>query len=151
MIKLIDILRSTQLFEMAYRKSKAEDKIRELSHNVSIELLKILMYKDSKNQEHWRGKINGWLNDISDFSNIRKSKRLSKSIIFDLMFNEPLEEITQLQQKIKRVENEYYGQSRYIDYNNIPQLHLDIKNIYGILTDKIYGGDYIDINSILNS
>lgn len=149
MISLVDLLMTTKLFEMAYHKKDAIDKISNISPNISRELLKILMYQESKNRSHWKSKINGWLNDVSEWSDIKKGKRLDSKILFEKLFNEPLEDLDQLIKKINRIESEYYGKSRYINYSDLNLLHSNIKNIYKQIIQDIFQNKNIDINNYI--
>jgi hypothetical protein len=145
MIKLLDLLIETRLFELAYKRKAAMDKVRDLSLNTSEELLKIIMYNDSKNQSHWRGKFNGWFKDIKRYSkNTLKEKDLT-----NLLYKEPLGEIYQLEDLIKDIEQEYYNPSYHIDYNNLPQLHTQLKNIFTQISKDITQDKRININNYL--
>jgi hypothetical protein len=145
MIKLLDILIESKLFEMAYARKDAMSKIRDISLNTSMELLKILMYKDSKNQPHWRGKINGWLRDIKRYSkNTLKEKDLIK-----LLWNEPLGDLNQLEDLIDQVEDDYYSPSHHIDYSNLHGLNNQLKSIFTQISKDIMNNEKIDINKYL--
>ncbi len=145
MIKLLDLLIETRLFELAYKRKVAIDKVRDLSFNTSEELLKILMYKDSKNQSHWRGKFNGWFKDIKRYS----KNTLKEKDLINLLYEEPLGEIWQLEDLIKDIEQDYYKPSYHIDYNNIPQLHTQLKNIFTQISKDITQDKRININNYL--
>jgi hypothetical protein len=145
MIKLLDILIESKLFEMAYSRKVALDKTRDLSLNTSRELLKILMYKDSKNQSHWRGKLDGWLRDIKRYSkNTLKEKDLIK-----LLWEEPLGEIDQLEDLIKDIETDYYKPSHHIDYSNLPLLNQKIKHIFSQISKDMTENQTININNYI--
>jgi hypothetical protein len=145
MIKLLDILIESKLFEMAYSRKVALDKTRDLSLNTSRELLKILIYKDSKNQSHWRGKLDGWLRDIKRYSkNTLKEKDLIK-----LLWEEPLGEIDQLEDLINDIETDYYKPSHHIDYLNLPLLNQKIKHIFSQISKDMTENQTININNYI--
>jgi hypothetical protein len=145
MTGLIDLLIETRLFELAYKRKKAKDIIRDLSFNTSEELLKILMYKDSKNQSHWRGKFEGWM------IKIKRSSRntLKEKDLINLLYEEPLGEIWQLEDLIKDIEQDYYKPSYHIDYNNLHSLHNQIKNIFTQISKDITQNRDININNYI--
>ena len=145
MTGLIDLLIETRLFELAYKRKKVKDIIRDLSFNTSEELLKILMYKDSKNQSHWRGKFEGWM------IKIKRSSRntLKEKDLINLLYEEPLGEIWQLEDLIKDIEQDYYKPSYHIDYNNLHSLHNQIKNIFTQISKDITQNRDININNYI--
>ena len=145
MIKLLDILMETRIFELAYHRKNAMDKVRDISLNTSMELLKILMYKDSRNQNHWRGKFDGWMAGIKRYS----KGALKVHDLFNLLWVEPLGEIDQLEDLISMVEADYYTPSYHIDYNDLPALYNQMKNIFADISRDIVKNKRITINNYI--
>jgi hypothetical protein len=145
MIKLLDLLIKTRLFELAYKRKVAIDKVRDLSLNTSTELLKILMYKDSQHQSHWRGKFNGWFKDIKRYS----KNTLKEKDLINLLYEEPLGEIWQLEDLIKDIEQDYYSPSYHIDYSNLSLLNQKIKHIFTQISKDITQDKRTNINNYL--
>ena len=145
MIKLLDILMETRIFELAYNRKTAMDKIRDISLNTSTELLKILMYKGSRNQNHWRGKFDGWMSGIKRYS----KGTLKERDLFHLLWVEPLGDLNQLEDLIGMVESDYYSPSYHIDYNDLPSLHSQMKNIFASISSDIAINKRININNYI--
>ena len=145
MIRLLDILMETRIFELAYNRKTAMDKVRDISLNTSTELLKILMYKDSRNQNHWRGKFDGWMSGIKRYS----KDTLKERDLFHLLWVEPLGDLNQLEDLISMVELDYYSPSYHIDYNDLPSLHSQMKNIFASISSDIAINKRININNYI--
>ena len=145
MIKLLDMLMETRIFELAYHRKNAMGKVRDISLNTSMELLKILMYKDSRNQNHWRGKFDGWMAGIKRYS----KGTLKVHDLFNLLWVEPLGEIDQLEDLISMVEADYYTPSYHIDYNDLPALHNQMKDIFADISRDIVNNKRITINNYI--
>ena len=145
MIKLLDMLMETLIFELAYHRKNSMDKVRDISLNTSMELLKILMYKDSRNQNHWRGKFDGGMAGIKRYS----KGTLKVYDLFNLLWVEPLGEIDQLEDLISMVEADYYTPSYHIDYNDLPALHNQMKNIFADISRDIVNNKRITINNYI--
>lgn len=145
MIKLLDMLMETRIFELAYNRKTAMDKVRDLSLNTSMELLKIIMYKNSRNQNHWRGKFDGWMSGIKRYS----KGTLKERDLFNLLWVEPLGDIDQLEDLISMVEIDYYIPSHHIDYNDLPSLHNQMKDIFANISRDITNNKHININNYI--
>lgn len=145
MIKLLDILIETRIFELAYNRKTAINKVRDISLNTSMELLKILMYKDSKNQSHWRGKFDGWMASIKRYS----KGTLKERDLIKLLWEEPLGDLDQLEDLISIVEADYYKPSYHIDYNDLSSLYNQMKNIFTNISKDIAINKHININNYI--
>ena len=145
MIRLLDMLMETRIFELAYNRKVAMDKVRDLSLNTSMELLKILMYKNSRNQNHWRGKLNGWFSGIKRYT----KGTLKERDLFHLLWTEPLGDLDQLVDLISMVEADYYSPSYHINYNDLPSLHNHMKNIFTVISRDIANNKHININNYI--
>jgi len=145
MIQLLDILMETRIFELAYNRKTAMDKVRDLSLNTSTELLKILMYRGSRNQNHWRGKFDGWMSSIKRYS----KGTLKERDLFHLLWVEPLGDLDQLEDLISMVELDYYAPSHHIDYNDLPSLHNQMKDIFTSISSDIAINKHININNYI--
>jgi hypothetical protein len=145
MIRLLDILMETRIFELAYNRKDAMNKIRDLSLNTSMELLKILMYQDSRNQPHWRGKFDGWLRNIQRFA----KGTLKERDLINLLWEEPLGNMDQLEDLIDDVELDYYKPSNHINYNDLTSLHKQMKDIFTSISKDIVNNKRININNYI--
>jgi hypothetical protein len=135
----------TRIFELAYNRKNAMDKVRDISLNTSMELLKIIMYKDSRNQNHWRGKFDGWMSGIKRYA----KGTLKERDLFHLLWTEPLGELDQLVDLISMVEADYYTPSYHIDYTNLPSLHKQMRDIFASISSDIAINKRININNYI--
>ena len=145
MIRLLDILMETRIFELAYNRKAAMNKVRDLSLNTSMELLKILMYQDSRNQPHWRGKFDGWMAGIKRYSR----NTLKERDLINLLWEEPLGDMDQLKDLISMVESDYYKPSNHINYNDLTSLHKQMKDIFTSISKDIVNNKRININNYI--
>jgi len=145
MIRLLDILMETRIFELAYNRKAAMNKVRDLSLNTSMELLKILMYQDSRNQPHWRGKFDGWMAGIKRYA----KGTLKERDLINLLWEEPLGNIDQLEDLISMVESDYYKPSHHINYNDLTSLHKQMKDIFTSISKDIVNNKRININNYI--
>jgi hypothetical protein len=135
----------TRIFELAYNRKNAMDKVRDLSLNTSMELLKILMYQDSRNQPHWQGKFDGWMAGIKRYS----KGTLKERDLINLLWEEPLGNMDQLEDLISMVESDYYKPSHYINYNDLSSLHKQMKDIFTSISRDIVNNKHININNYI--
>jgi hypothetical protein len=135
----------TRIFELAYNRKDAMNKIRDLSLNTSMELLKILMYQDSRNQPHWQGKFDGWIRNIQRFA----KGTLKERDLINLLWEEPLGNMDQLEDLISMVEMDYYKPSHHINYNDLTSLHKQMKDIFTSISRDMVNNKRININNYL--
>ena len=145
MTKLLDILMETRVFELAYNRKTAVNKVRDISLNTSMELLKILMYKDSRNQNHWRAKFDGWMASIKRYS----KGTLKERDLYNLLWSEPLGEMSQLVDLISMVEADYYKPSHHIDYSDLNPLYVQMKGVFARISNDIVKNKHININNYI--
>jgi len=147
MVRLLDILLESRLMEMPLKRLEVKNKFRHYQDNIGDEVLKILMYKDSKNQNHWRSKLNGYFKTL--YRLLRK-KPLSSKDIMNILYYEPLGELNDLEYNIKYIEEDYYKPSHHIDYNNLPKFQSYIKELYKKITNDFINNKLPNINNYIN-
>jgi hypothetical protein len=54
-------LLKTNLFELAYSRRRAIDMVSDLQDQISIHLIKTIMYSESQWTDHWYTELNAWL------------------------------------------------------------------------------------------
>ena len=62
----IDKISQTTIFEMARSRKDAKDAITALSPQIVHHLIKLFVFNDTRNRNHWIGEINNWLNQVDD-------------------------------------------------------------------------------------
>jgi hypothetical protein len=106
-IKLIDILNETKLFEMAFERKDAIRKLDNLSYEVSQHLLKLIVFNNSNNFDHWLGELNGWLNQIDDIRLKPNNKKLREEDYLKALKEFYLENEDQVTKMIQKLKNKY--------------------------------------------
>jgi hypothetical protein len=76
------------IFEMAMRKSIAEEKITELSIPIIHHLIKIFKWEDDINRNKHINDINSWIRDIQNIKLKTKTGRFKESDYFRILFIE---------------------------------------------------------------
>ena len=147
MVRLLDILLESKIMEMPRKRFEVKNKFRSLQDNIGDEILKILMYRNSKNQNHWKGKLNGYFRTLH---RINKRVNLDSKNIFNILFYEPFGNIEELKDSIEYIESKYYKPSYHIDYNNLLKLHLYIKELYKKITNDFTNNKLPNINNYIN-
>jgi hypothetical protein len=85
---IVDSLSSTRLFEMAFDRQTAKNKVVDLSPQIFDHLLKIWVLDSPQSSQHWRNEIDNWLGQI-DKIYLKSSKKKPSSedlynwLIFD--------------------------------------------------------------------
>ena len=106
-IKLIDFLNKTRLFEMAFERKDAIKKLDNLSYEISIHLLKLIVFNNSNNFNHWLGELNSWLNQVDDIRLKPNNKKLKEEDYLKYLKELYLENIDQVEKNIKKLKNRY--------------------------------------------
>ena len=127
---VLDVIIQTRLFEMAFKRKNAIDKVRGYQSTLINHLIKIFMFKDSENRNHWSSEVNNYLYDIQDIKLKGTNQPLESSMLFELMFNEPIGHLNTVDKMMIRTQQQY--QSERIMESDGHKIH---KQIYNILHD----------------
>jgi hypothetical protein len=106
-IKLIDILNETKLFEMAFERKDALRKLDNLSYEISKHLLKLIIFNDSNNFNHWLGELNGWLNQIDSIEIKPNMKKLREEDYLKFLKEHYLENEDQVNKMVQKIKKTY--------------------------------------------
>ena len=147
MVRLLDILLESNIMEMPLKRFEVKNKFRHHQDNIGNEILKILMYKDSKNQNHWKGKLNGYFKTLYRLNN---KTSLNGKTIMAILYYEPLGSLKDFKYNIEYLEEDYYKPSYHIDYNNLPSFQDNVKNIYKQIVTDFTNNKLPNINNYLN-
>lgn len=107
MIKLVDLLNKTILFEMAYERKHALNKLDNLSHPISTHILKLIIFNNSPNFNHWLGELNSWLNQVDDIRLKPTNKKLNRQDYLKYLKGLYLENEDQVQKNIQKLKRLY--------------------------------------------
>lgn len=138
---MADWLSDTELFEMAYQRKKAMEIVSIHQDQIATHLVKHLSYDiPVETKKHWEAEINAWIAKI-DKIKLKNGKKLSGDVYYNLLFNEPLGEISDLKGIIKTV-NKFDGMDAYNVTNNLNQVHETVEKIlhalsYDLSNDKV--------------
>ena len=145
--RILDIIAENSLVELAFKRKFALDKIHEQAMGgITYELLKILLYQESKNQNHWRSKLNGYLLKTQKYRNIKQGK-ITSSDFFETLFEGPLGEVNQLKDEVNIIEDEYYKPSYFITSTN--KFHPYLKDLYKKISKDLSQGKFKTINEYI--
>ena len=100
---LLDAVISTKIFEMAFKRKNAIDKIRNKQDVISEHLLKVLLFPNSRDVPGWKKELDVWLYDIGDIILKPYGDRLYSSDYMNLLFDEPIGTIRDIENKIKKI------------------------------------------------
>jgi hypothetical protein len=115
MIKLVDLLNKTILFEMAYERKHALNRLDSLSHQISTHILKLIIFNNSSNFNHWLGELNSWLNQVDDIRLKPNNKKLNKQDYLKYLKELYLENEDQVQKNIQKLKKLYPNEQVSID------------------------------------
>ena len=103
----LDQLSETRLFEMAFDRKKAIEHADSLEYQLSMHMIKLLMFEQRGLHTHWCKEVNIWFWSIQ----LKKLKATKKPLPYrDLMkclHEGPLEWISQVQEKMNYLSGEY--------------------------------------------
>jgi len=118
------------LSEMSFDKKVGENKIRDLSEQILLHLIKILKWEDKINYSKHINDINNWLQQIQD---IRINKKLLKANrYYRLIYDEPIgDDVLLVDSRIKRRLKNYHS------LNVITDNHTDIMNMIHKIIKKV--------------
>jgi hypothetical protein len=104
---LMDRLCDTSLMEMAFQRKQARTHATGLSNQLSLHMIKILMFGKAVQLAHWIKECDVWLHDIQDMTLKNTKKPLGYADLMYLLHEGPLELVEQVQKKMNRLYREY--------------------------------------------
>jgi hypothetical protein len=143
-----DRLMNTKLFEMAYDRKKAMELITRYQTTIAEHFIKLLIYPDYSDVQHWRFEINEkvrrYINSIRLKPNNRK---LRYEDYFKILYDEPLGHDGAVKYIVEYlVDLEKLPVVEYINYREIEQR---LKVIYEELCDDIAIDNFSNIEKYL--
>lgn len=133
------------IFEMAYYRKDAVDKIRLLSGTIIEHIIKVKYIDDDYNKNHWRNEIISFFNRIDSITIKPNNRRFSRDEYLEFLFIEPYCDYTSSVNNIKLIDKYIIKIIRQINLNyNVEIEYSDIDFDEIILLFK-------DISSILEN
>jgi hypothetical protein len=144
---ILDAIIHSSLFEMAEHRKDILLKIDSKAWLIDSHLLKILMYENVIDYDHWCSEITGWLKSVQRLKLKGSKKRLDRRDYFKLLWESLLESVDEVQSHMEEVARDY---PNYKIVNYDPAIiH---KRLYDILSNVCYDiehGIFTDIRSYL--
>ena len=153
MVRLLELLVDSKLFEMASSFKDARSLLIDRGPYIAEHILKLFLYPKSRNFNKWQGEVNGGLKPINRILLKPKNKRLDANVLNKWLWEVNLGTIEELKNLILEFEEgdyKNYKPSHHIDYNNIEKLWKDIKVLYIKINNDLSEGKFKNINNYLN-
>lgn len=79
---MLDKLSETALFEMAFSRKQAKDKVIDLSPQIFEHIIKVLVLDSPDDVPHWLGEIDGWIGSIQKILLKSNNRRIDKDTLY---------------------------------------------------------------------
>lgn len=144
---LLDAIINTKLFEMAYQRKIAIDKVRSRQDTIALHLVKLLMFSNNNVVPHWKTEVNSWISELNRIKLKPYNHRLYSDNFMQLLFDEPLGTSTDTYDFIKEV----YRLHNQIPPSNInpEQVNKALALIYKSISDDLAIGNFTHIDNYL--
>lgn len=139
---LIEAIMGTELFEMAHSRQNALDVVRGLQFELSEHFIKVMLFPDSRDLNHWKTELSTWLTRINRTRIKPNNKKLKYEDYFDLLYDEPLGHPTAIKDILSDIRYQYneYKDSLDVDENKLKLMYEELCEDLSI--DKYEGLDY---------
>lgn len=145
-----NVIMKTKLFEMAHDRQKALDILRSLQGTIANHFIKVMLFPDHQDCEHWEFELETYFNSEIDRLRLKpKNKKLKYSDYFDVLFDEPLGHPNAVKQSVTSL---YKGKIKRIpsipdvDYEEV---RLKLKAMYEELCDDLSIDNYDGIEKYI--
>jgi len=147
---LADYLATTSIFEMAFHRQIAKNKVTDLSPQIFKHLLKIWVLEYPNDSNHWRKEINTWFYYINDIRLKPNNKKPSKQELYHwLIFDSaPHYSIEYINEVIETWDGGEYETIRIRDFDPAIVLEQILQVINQVCAD-ISVGKFKNINNYL--
>lgn len=145
---IVDRIINTDLFEMAYQRKRAIDKISNFQDQIAIHLIKYLYYdmpEETKN--HWKAELDAWLESINRVK-LKNNKKLDGYQYYKILFTEPLGERVNVEDCVKDI-NKNSGMKSKQGIIAISELHVKLERIIHKIAYDLSNGKFYSINDYL--
>lgn len=123
---------------LAFSRKKAWEKITGVSYPISEHIVKLLIFPNSIDREHWIDEINGWADSIQDIILKPQNRRLAFIEYRDWLVDEPeLNPVVLAQRFQKRYSKEHFVMPSTLTH--------DFSNIMIRLSNELATGTFEDI------
>jgi hypothetical protein len=89
-MRAVDIMPPEPLFEMSFRKKKAEQIVTGLERQINYHLLKLLGFDAApETRAHWKVELDEWLSQIAVIKLKPDNKPIPRKLAFEWLYDEP--------------------------------------------------------------
>jgi len=145
---MIDIISNTSLFEQAFDKKTAENKIRGLADPLLLHLIKIIKWEDKSNYKKHLDDIDIWLDDILRAKLKPRNNRFKSHQYFELIYNEPIGNDLEIIDIIINRRLKKYHNLKVLVYDNENVMTI-LKNIITLISKDLSNNKLKDIEEYL--
>jgi len=81
---------NTAIFEMAYERKVARERVRNIADILLEHLLKLIVFPESVHADHWKNEVFSFIENVNKITVKPNNQRLRGHEIFDILIGEPL-------------------------------------------------------------
>lgn len=146
---LEDRLFETKLFEMAYDRRKALDILSSYNNQIALHFIKVSLFPDHKDCEHWKEELWNWLTHQIDAIRLKpKGRKLKYSDYYEYLFDQPLGHEGAVEQKVKSMQKGKRLPDDLPDMN-FEEVRLKLNIMYEELCDDLSIDNYDGIDKYI--
>jgi hypothetical protein len=125
---LLDRLCETRLFEMAFERKRAINNADSLCDPISMHMIKVLMFGQATQRQHWLKEIDTWLRSVQRHILKTTKKPLPFKDLMYLLHEGPLEHVWEVQDRMNELYSDYPQQT--ITQPDAAVLHKQLEELY---------------------
>lgn len=144
----VDLMMKTSIFEMAFSKADAMRKVSDLQFEIAKHIIKVHMYHNSEYVNHWCNELNAWLHKTQDYILKGTNKPLPYDILFELLFEQPMESVEEVQRHMNKIYQKY--NDIQIDEPDARIVHSNVERVMNDVCMAISKDKFSDIRNYLN-
>jgi hypothetical protein len=145
---ILDVIISTELFEMAFNRKQAIDAIQYQSYEINLHLLKILMYGQVRDYEHWCSELNAWFFKIQRTRLKYNKQSMDFKTLYKILWEGYLESTQEVRDLITDIDNEYSKSYKLLNGDYL-DIHKQIEDILYSVCYDISLSKFKDIRNYL--
>ena len=145
---IMDTIINSRIFEMAYQRKRAIDKISNFQEPIAIHLIKYFYYSASKEtKQHWKKELDVWFKSIRRIK-LKNNKTLEGNQYYKLLFTEPLGERINVEDIIDDI-NYDENMKEMSGKMTISELHVKLEKLLHTISYDISNNKFKTINDYL--
>jgi hypothetical protein len=145
---ILDTIIGSRLFEMAFNRKQAIDTARSYSYEIDLHLLKILMYEQVRDYDHWCTEVDTLLNRVQRTKLKHNKKPLDFDTLYKILWEGYLESPDEVKDLMSDIDKEYSKSYKLINYDYL-EIHKKIQNVLLSVCEDISSSTLKDIRDYL--